>query len=303
MLARARRTSARVRGQPTTTGHVWWAGNHGASHRQTGAAGLGERAQSCASGPSSSSSRAVAPPRRVVHRELEQMSGRRSSASTRSGSPSTTSSIWPRGGPGTLAAVDGLAHARVRIGLAAGSSLPSPAAPGRADGARDIVSRGPAVVRPRQSRRSSAAYNVPQQRTRPGFAEGVEIITRLTQTEPFSYEGASSRSRHPRDAQPFQKPHPPLYQVCAARRASRHGARGWPMLNSVLRGKPSKQLATNREAYVTALRQGRPLRSEHRLTAEALGVVAPDLTVAPRTAGAGRVKTPRCGTRSRSAAS
>src|SRR5438034_325222 len=55
---------------------------------------------------------------------------------------------------------------------------------------------------------------------------------------------------------PLQKQHPPLYQVCGSKESIEGtAARGWPMLNSVLRGNAEQQLATNREAYVAAARK------------------------------------------------
>ncbi|PYO51109.1 MAG: hypothetical protein DMD84_14050, partial [Candidatus Rokuibacteriota bacterium] len=55
---------------------------------------------------------------------------------------------------------------------------------------------------------------------------------------------------------PLQKPHPPVYQVCGSKESIEGtAARGWPMLNSVLRGNAEQQLVTNREAYVTAARK------------------------------------------------
>src|SRR5207249_4022338 len=88
--------------------------------------------------------------------------------------------------------------------------------------------------------------------------EAVEIITQAwTQTEPFSYEGRFFTIRDTRVMpKPFQKPHPPLYQVCGSKESIEGtAARGWPMLNSVLRGNAEQQLATNREAYVAAARK------------------------------------------------
>src|SRR5213594_1375552 len=163
--------------------------------------------------------------------------------------------------PGTLAAVAASRTRRVRIGLAA-AILPfhHPLRLAEQTALVDIVSRGRLEVgfgrgnRPAKFR----GYNVPQQENRDRFEEAVEIITQAwTQTEPFSYEGRFFTVRDTRVMpKPFQKPHPPLYQVCGSKESIEGtAARGWPMLNSVLRGNAEQQLATNREAYVAAARK------------------------------------------------
>src|SRR5256886_12183173 len=54
---------------------------------------------------------------------------------------------------------------------------------------------------------------------------------------------------------PFQRPHPPLYQVCVTKDGIENTAlRGWPMLNSVLFG-PVDQLLANRDTYVNTLKK------------------------------------------------
>ena len=54
---------------------------------------------------------------------------------------------------------------------------------------------------------------------------------------------------------PLQRPHPPLYQVCGSQETiEATAARGWPMLNSVLRGNAEEQLTSHRNLYVAALR-------------------------------------------------
>ena len=147
--------------------------------------------------------------------------------------------------PGTLAAVAASRTRRVRIGLAA-AILPfhHPLRLAEQTALVDIVSRGRLEVgfgrgnRPAEFR----GYNVPQQENRDRFEEAVEIITQAwTQTEPFSYEGRFFTIRDTRVMpKPFQKPHPPLYQVCGSKESIEGtAARGWPMLNSVLRATPS----------------------------------------------------------------
>src|SRR5438067_241088 len=163
--------------------------------------------------------------------------------------------------PGTLAAVAASRTRRVRIGLAA-AILPfhHPLRLAEQTALVDIVSRGRLEVgfgrgnRPAEFR----GYNVPQQENRDRFEEAVEIITQAwTQTEPFSYEGRFFTVRDTRVIpKPVQKPHPPVYQVCGSTECIEGtAARGWPMLNSVLRGNAEQQLLTNREAYVTAARK------------------------------------------------
>ena len=163
--------------------------------------------------------------------------------------------------PGTLAAVAASRTRRVRIGLAA-AILPfhHPLRLAEQTALVDIVSRGRLEVgfgrgnRPAEFR----GYNVPQQENRDRFEEAVEIITQAwTQNEPFSYEGRFFTVRDTRVIpKPLQKPHPPVYQVCGSKESIEGtAARGWPMLNSVLRGNAEQQLVTNREAYVTAARK------------------------------------------------
>jgi alkanesulfonate monooxygenase SsuD/methylene tetrahydromethanopterin reductase-like flavin-dependent oxidoreductase (luciferase family) len=54
---------------------------------------------------------------------------------------------------------------------------------------------------------------------------------------------------------PWQKPHPPIYQVCGSEDGiESSAARGWPMLNSLLTG-PVDQLVNRRNSYLTALRK------------------------------------------------
>ena len=172
--------------------------------------------------------------------------------------------------PGTLAAVAASRTRRVRIGLVA-AILPfhHPLRLAEQTALVDIVSRGRLEVgfgrgnRPAEFR----GYNVPQQENRDRFEEAVEIITQAwTQTEPFSYEGRFFTVRDTRVIpKPVQKPHPPVYQVCGSKESIEGtAARGWPMLNSVLRGNAEQQLLTNREAYVTAARKAG--RSEAEIT-------------------------------------
>jgi alkanesulfonate monooxygenase SsuD/methylene tetrahydromethanopterin reductase-like flavin-dependent oxidoreductase (luciferase family) len=102
---------------------------------------------------------------------------------------------------------------------------------------------------------------VPQQENRERFEEAVEVLKRAWTEERFSHAGRFFTVNEARVMpRPVQKPHPPLYQVCGSKESiEATAARGWPMLNSVLRGNAEQQLATNRDLYVAALRKlGRP---------------------------------------------
>jgi alkanesulfonate monooxygenase SsuD/methylene tetrahydromethanopterin reductase-like flavin-dependent oxidoreductase (luciferase family) len=165
--------------------------------------------------------------------------------------------------PGTLAAVAASRTRRVRVGLAA-AILPfhHPMRLAEQLALLDIVSRGRLDVGVGRGNRPAEfrGYNVPQQENRERFEEAVDIMVRAWTEGRLSYEGRffTIRDAHvmPR---PWQQPHPPLYQVCGSTESIEGtAARGWPMLNSVLRGNAEQQLTTNRETYVAALRrQGR----------------------------------------------
>ena len=98
---------------------------------------------------------------------------------------------------------------------------------------------------------------MPQQESRERFEEAVEILQRAWTEERFSHAGRFFTINDARVMpRPWQKPHPPLYQVCGSKESVEGtAARGWPMLNSVLRGNAEQQLVTNRDLYLGALRK------------------------------------------------
>ncbi len=162
--------------------------------------------------------------------------------------------------PGTLACAAASRTRRVRIGLAA-AILPfhHPLRLAEQLALVDIISCGRLDVglgrgnRPAEFR----GYNVPQQESRDRFDEAVDIMVRAWTQERFSYEGRFFTIRDTRVMpRPWQQPHPPLYQVCGSKESIEGtAARGWPMLNSVLRGNAEQQIAAHRETYVAALRK------------------------------------------------
>jgi alkanesulfonate monooxygenase SsuD/methylene tetrahydromethanopterin reductase-like flavin-dependent oxidoreductase (luciferase family) len=97
---------------------------------------------------------------------------------------------------------------------------------------------------------------VPQQENRERFDEAVDIMLRAWTEERFSYEGRFFTVGETRlIPKPWQRPHPPIYQVCGSDDGiESSAARGWPMLNSILTG-PVSQLVKRRDAYLTALRK------------------------------------------------
>ena len=162
--------------------------------------------------------------------------------------------------PGTLAGVAAARTRRVRIGLAA-AILPfhNPLRLAEQTALVDVVSRGRLDVGVGRGNRPAEfrGYNVPQQENRERFEEAVEVLKRAWTEERFSHAGRFFTVNEARVMpRPVQKPHPPLYQVCGSKESiEATAARGWPMLNSVLRGNAEQQLATNRDLYVGALRK------------------------------------------------
>jgi alkanesulfonate monooxygenase SsuD/methylene tetrahydromethanopterin reductase-like flavin-dependent oxidoreductase (luciferase family) len=162
--------------------------------------------------------------------------------------------------PATLAAVAASRTRRVRIGLAA-AILPfhHPLRLAEQTALVDVVSRGRLDVGVGRGNRPAEfrGYNVPQQESRERFEEAVEILQRAWTEERFSHAGRFFTINDARVMpRPWQKPHPPLYQVCGSKESVEGtAARGGPMLNSVLRGNAEQQLVTNRDLYLGALRK------------------------------------------------
>jgi alkanesulfonate monooxygenase SsuD/methylene tetrahydromethanopterin reductase-like flavin-dependent oxidoreductase (luciferase family) len=159
--------------------------------------------------------------------------------------------------PATLAAAAAARTHRVRIGLAAAiAPFHHPLRLAEQMALVDIISRGRLDVGVGRGNRpiEFAGYGVPQIESRERMDEAVEIVLRAWTEERFSYQGRFFTFQNvgviPK---PRQRPHPPLYQVCVSKDTIENTAlRGWPMLNSLLRG-GVEQLATNRDIYVDAL--------------------------------------------------
>ena len=162
--------------------------------------------------------------------------------------------------PATLACAVASRTSRIRIGLAA-AILPfhEPLRLAEQMALVDIISKGRLDMgvgrgnRPEEFR----GFRVPQHENRERFEEALEIITRAWTEERVTFDGRYYQVPGVRVIpKPVQKPHPTIYQVCVSKESIETTAlRGWPMLNSVLRGNAEQQIATNRDAYVAALRK------------------------------------------------
>ena len=161
--------------------------------------------------------------------------------------------------PIALAAAIAARTRRVRIGLAA-AILPfhHPVRLAEELALTDIISRGRLDVGVGRGNRpvEFAGYGVPQIENRERMDEALEIMLRAWTEERFSYQGRFFTIHQAGVIpKPQQRPHPPLYQVCVSKDTIENTAlRGWPMLNSLLRG-TIEQLATSRDIYVTALQK------------------------------------------------
>jgi alkanesulfonate monooxygenase SsuD/methylene tetrahydromethanopterin reductase-like flavin-dependent oxidoreductase (luciferase family) len=175
--------------------------------------------------------------------------------------------------PAALAAAIAARTQRVRIGLAA-AILPfhHPVRLAEQMALVDIISQGRLDVGIGRGNRpvEFAGYGVPQIENRERMDEAVEILLRAWTEPRFSYEGRFFTFRNVEVIpKPLQQPHPPLYQVCVSKDTIENTAlRGWPMLNSMLRGN-LEPMAANRDIYVEALRKaGRSDRDIQSLLAQ-----------------------------------
>jgi alkanesulfonate monooxygenase SsuD/methylene tetrahydromethanopterin reductase-like flavin-dependent oxidoreductase (luciferase family) len=161
--------------------------------------------------------------------------------------------------PASLAATAASRTRRVRIGLAA-AILPfhHPLRLAEQLALIDIISKGRLDVGVGRGNRPAEfrGYHVPQQENRERFDEAVDIMLRAWTEERFSHEGRFFTIGEARlIPKPWQRPHPPIYQVCGSDDGiESSAARGSPMLNSILTG-PVSQLVKRRDSYVTALRK------------------------------------------------
>ncbi|HEX7212670.1 MAG TPA: LLM class flavin-dependent oxidoreductase [Methylomirabilota bacterium] len=209
--------------------------------------------------------------------------------------------------PATLASAVASRTSRVRIGLAA-AILPfhDPIRLAEQLALVDIISGGRLDVGVGRGNRPSefTGYRIPQVESRERFDEAVQIIQRAWTEERFAYHGRFFQIPEVRVIpKPLQRPHPPLYQVCVSPDSIETTAlRGWPMLNSILFG-GLEQVVASRDRYVTTLQKAGRSPAEIASLLDHWGV-SRQIYVAPTDAQASpRPRTPRCGTRSRSASS
>jgi alkanesulfonate monooxygenase SsuD/methylene tetrahydromethanopterin reductase-like flavin-dependent oxidoreductase (luciferase family) len=178
--------------------------------------------------------------------------------------------------PATLAAAAAARTRRVRIGLAAAiAPFHHPLRLAEQMALVDIISEGRLDVGIGRGNRpvEFAGYGVPQIESRERMDEAVEVVLRAWTEERFSYRGRFFTFQDVAVIpKPLQRPHPPLFQVCVSKDSIENTAlRGWPMLNSMLRG-GVEQLATNRDAYVAALEKSGRGPAEIARLLEAWGV-------------------------------
>jgi alkanesulfonate monooxygenase SsuD/methylene tetrahydromethanopterin reductase-like flavin-dependent oxidoreductase (luciferase family) len=161
--------------------------------------------------------------------------------------------------PAVLAAAAAMRTTRVRIGLAA-AILPfhDPIRLAEELAMVDILSGGRLDVGVGRGNRpvEFEGYRVPQVENRERFEESLEIMLRAWTRERFSFEGRHFTIPEVRVIpKPLQQPHPPIYVVCVSPDTIEATAlRGWPMLNSILRG-PIDPLVQQRDTYVNACRK------------------------------------------------
>jgi len=161
--------------------------------------------------------------------------------------------------PAVLAAAAAMRTRRVRIGLAA-AILPfhDPVRLAEELAIVDILCEGRLDVGVGRGNRpvEFEGYRVPQIENRERFEECLAIMLKAWTEERFSHEGRFFTIGEARVIpKPWQRPHPPIYQVCGSEDGIESSAsRGWPMLNSVLTG-PVDQLVNRRESYLTALKK------------------------------------------------
>ncbi len=161
--------------------------------------------------------------------------------------------------PAALAAAAASRTRRMRIGLAA-AILPfhDPIRLAEQLALVDIISNGRLDVGVGRGNRPAefSGYRVPQVESRERFDEAVHIMVRAWTEERFAHDGRFFKIPEVRVIpKPVQQPHPPLYQVCVSPDGIENTAlRGWPMLNSLLRG-GVEQLVDSRDKYVDTLKK------------------------------------------------
>jgi alkanesulfonate monooxygenase SsuD/methylene tetrahydromethanopterin reductase-like flavin-dependent oxidoreductase (luciferase family) len=178
--------------------------------------------------------------------------------------------------PATLAAAIAARTRRVRIGLAA-AILPfhHPIRLAEQLALVDIISDGRLDVGIGRGNRpvEFAGYGVPQIENRERMDEAIEVLLQAWREPRVSYEGRYFTFRNVEVIpKPVQRPHPPVYQACVSKDTIENTAlRGWPMLNSMLRGSV-EQLVPHRQTYVAALEKAGRSAAEIKALLEQWGV-------------------------------
>lgn len=122
----------------------------------------------------------------------------------------------------------------------------------------DILSKGRLSVGIGRGNRPSEfkGFRIAQEENRERFEESVEIMLQAWTQERVSHRGKFFHIDNvPVIPKPYQKPHPPLLQVCVSPDTIAFAARrAWPMLNSILFG-PMDQVVRNRDMYISAMQE------------------------------------------------
>ena len=203
----------------------------------------------------------------IIHRELEQIVWSEELVFDSMGhTPHIYLDRGLGGPPAGVAAPPASRTRRMRIGLAA-AILPfhDPIRLAEQLALVDIISNGRLDVGVGRGNRPAefSGYRVPQVESRERFDEAVQIMVRAWTEERFAHDGRFFKIPEVRVIpKPLQRPHPPLYQVCVSPDGIENTAlRGWPMLNSLLRG-GIDQLVDSRDKYVDTLKKAGRSESE-----------------------------------------
>ena len=161
--------------------------------------------------------------------------------------------------PVLLAAAAAMRTERVRIGLAA-AILPfhDPIRLAEELAMVDILSHGRLDVGVGRGNRpvEFEGYRIPQIESRERFEESLAIMLAAWTQERVAFDGRHFTIPEVRVIpKPVQRPHPPVYVVCISPDTIEATAlRGFPMLNSILRG-TLEPLVQQRDTYVAACRK------------------------------------------------
>src|SRR5690348_8445322 len=161
--------------------------------------------------------------------------------------------------PVLLATAAAMRTERVRIGLAA-AILPfhDPIRLAEELAMVDILSHGRLDVGVGRGNRpvEFEGYRIPQIESRERFEESLAIMLAAWTQERVAFDGRHFTIPEVRVIpKPVQRPHPPIYVVCISPDTIEATAlRGFPMLNSVLRG-TLEPLVQQRDTYIAACRK------------------------------------------------